>query len=232
MRGNHPAGAHRAGQPGSIPAPAGEPSSGCPSCRATRVYPRACGGTIQRVPIVPGNPGLSPRLRGNHPAGAHRAGQPGSIPAPAGEPSSGCPSCRATRVYPRACGGTIQRVPIVPGNPGLSPRLRGNHPAGAHRAGQPGSIPAPAGEPSSGCPSCRATRVYPRACGEPSSGCPSCRATRVYPRACGGTIQRVPIVPGNPGLSPRLRGNHPAGAHRAGQPGSIPAPAGEPAPPP
>ena len=50
----------------------------------------------------------------------------GSIPAPAGEPYPDKPACQPGRVYPRACGGTRPRPPVIHLALGLSPRLRGN----------------------------------------------------------------------------------------------------------
>ncbi len=71
------------------------------------------------------------------------------------------------------------------------------------------SIPAPAGEP---CPFHRRRMIV-----------------KVYPRACGGTATSAAAAQLDSGLSPRLRGNHGRPAVRARRPGSIPAPAGEPA---
>ena len=88
VRGN-PCGCWRtASSRRSIPAGAGEPDSRfCqPACHA--VYPRGCGGTrplsVQIGPAL----GLSPRVRGNLHHGRAQGGQPRSIPAGAGEPSS------------------------------------------------------------------------------------------------------------------------------------------------
>ena len=92
----------------------------------SRVYPRACGGTVERFgserddtglsPRVRGNPfllsstgianGLSPRVRGNHERQLHAEIQHGSIPARAGEPDRLRYRHSRARVYPRACGGT------------------------------------------------------------------------------------------------------------------------------
>ena len=94
---------------------------------------------------------------------------------------------------------------------GLSPRLRGNHNARFSNAPVYGSIPAPAGEPF-GCRLCRLK--WP-----------------VYPRACGGTGGDHLALVEDGGLSPRLRGNHETADEALDRFGSIPAPAGEPAPP-
>ena len=193
--------------------------------------------------------GLSPRRRGNRHSRPRRAPTSGSIPALAGEP---CPKRRAAgphRVYPRAGGGTAWHgsphrfdkvYPRAGGGtftalvPGLSPRRRGNQ-LGTGSAGiNPRRLSSWGLSPRRrGNPSRQAQRVYPRA--------PARRRgnrggkDRVYPRAGGGT--------GEPGLSPRRRGNrHDAGMRgglrglsprRRGNPrslppiGSIPAQAGD-----
>ena len=208
LRGNrhHPQAAHH--RHGSIPAPAGEPSRRPPGPAGSRVYPRACGGTLPTTSLTRGSRGLSPRLRGNQLIGFVHSHHAGSIPAPAGEPlgprSTGTPS----RVYPRACGGTEVQLITPRAGQGLSPRLRGNHVLCRDIQVLQGSIPAPAGEPESG---------HHRD-----------HLPRVYPRACGGTDSeefRFGLVTG---LSPRLRGNRGAAPDVPKSTGSIPAPAGEP----
>ena len=147
LRGNRinspkPGGAHR-----SIPAPAGEPNLLQYRLSRQAVYPRACGGT-DGVGVPTFMPqGLSPRLRGNlQRESALRFGC-GSIPAPAGEPSTTSTIRLGETVYPRACGGTLAKATGVLLVRGLSPRLRGNlvNEAGEFRWYR--SIPAPAGEP-------------------------------------------------------------------------------------
>ena len=73
---------------GSIPAPAGEPETCCTFRTRASVYPRACGGTPPGYRAESMANGLSPRLRGNQPLGELRPALCGSIPAPAGEPTS------------------------------------------------------------------------------------------------------------------------------------------------
>ena len=105
---------------GSIPARAGEPA------HRWAVYPRACGGTrvngVESVNIA----GLSPRVRGNLGFTALEADLDGSIPARAGEPPLKQRSPEASRVYPRACGGTGIDLENISVEVGLSPRVRGN----------------------------------------------------------------------------------------------------------
>ena len=74
---------------GSIPACAGEPSTRAWGPTVPRVYPRVCGGTLLPLPLVISCSGLSPRVRGNPGRLAGWPGMPGSIPACAGEPSTG-----------------------------------------------------------------------------------------------------------------------------------------------
>ena len=92
---------------GSIPAHAGEPVPAPPSCKGREVYPRACGGTRADGWIVLSCSGLSPRMRGNLGEGRGVYVEEGSIPAHAGEPAIASPSLTRCRVYPRACGGTL-----------------------------------------------------------------------------------------------------------------------------
>ena len=91
--------------------------------------------------------GLSPRVRGNRDHKAEPVPCTGSIPACAGEPRSPNRARQGNKVYPRVCGGTVvfEATPLP--EPGLSPRVRGNHRANCYFAIFPGSIPSCAGEP-------------------------------------------------------------------------------------
>ena len=73
----------------SIPACAGEPPARIHCYRGWAVYPRVCGGTPATPSPRPMWQGLSPRVRGNLPHRDDRRGGSGSIPACAGEPTSG-----------------------------------------------------------------------------------------------------------------------------------------------
>ena len=192
----------------SIPASAGEPRGAWSRKRWRGVYPRECGGT--RVPDPTGDlpKGLSPRVRGNPPARWKRGDALGSIPASAGEPATLCDASSTRRVYPRECGGTHLHALAVPGDRGLSPRVRGN--PWQRSAGSPRSrsIPASAGEPRD--PGGRGGRQ------------------RVYPRECGGTRTKIEDDSHGQGLSPRVRGNPPAVRGHMASLRSIPASAGEP----
>ncbi len=208
VRGNHSTSAGMSSSIRSIPARAGEPTRRRRRGRPDRVYPRACGGTLQVAALTQQRGGLSPRVRGNL-VGRRRDGDDaGSIPARAGEPSHSGRLRRPAPVYPRACGGTIPQRSPSQASTGLSPRVRGNHPTAVAFAGQHRSIPARAGEPSS--------PVTPLA------------PTAVYPRACGGTM----LLDGDAfealGLSPRVRGNPGQRLCRPDRRRSIPARAGEP----
>ena len=172
---------------GSIPAPAGEPCQMAFLFGHVQVYPRACGGTIPARCWMMMGRGLSPRLRGNRPDATTDVDEPGSIPAPAGEPHHLDKICQIVWVYPRACGGTGVMDEVRGYLPGLSPRLRGNRRAIGESVGRLGSIPAPAGEP---------------ACSGTFRG-----GITVYPRACGGTDRTRATWEAAIGLSPRLRGN-------------------------
>ena len=147
MRGNHIAVVGRAGNSGPIPAYAGEPARKRSRAFTTRAYPRVCGGTPDSS--APGRRpwGLSPRMRGNPCVAHRRAASRGPIPAYAGEPStSPCPR-RATRAYPRVCGGTKRERRWCPRRLGLSPRMRGNPAIVVAEEPTMGPIPAYAGEP-------------------------------------------------------------------------------------
>ena len=192
----------------SIPAPAGEPRPSLRTRTCWGVYPRACGGTFSVLNTRDSGTGLSPRLRGNRHGPPQRQHTGGSIPAPAGEPTTLLGRLSQEWVYPRACGGTRPPCRRQPVRQGLSPRLRGNRLCGRQLVYLARSIPAPAGEPT-------------------ASPWPSCRG-RVYPRACGGTRPRSPWPDPPRGLSPRLRGNRHLTQKWMTFIGSIPAPAGEP----
>ena len=142
--------------------------------------------------------------------GSRSRGQ-GSIPACAGEPFGHDLRIGGFRVYPRVCGGTTSGRPKEKSTHGLSPRVRGNRSFDCQPRRGHGSIPACAGEPN----------ALRGAQGR----------TRVYPRVCGGTVVHVGVVFRAQGLSPRVRGNPVHMDRRRRAQRSIPACAGEPAPP-
>ena len=127
VRGNRNVDLPRTVGIGSIPACAGEPRTPGALASRSRVYPRVCGGTRCAAPSLVGLWGLSPRVRGNRNRHIVTYVAVGSIPACAGEPLRCGSRCRLARVYPRVCGGTIDRIPSMFGFLGLSPRVRGNH---------------------------------------------------------------------------------------------------------
>ena len=150
-------------------------------------------------------------MRGNHSKVPPLPSGSGSIPARAGEPYFQRPRRTSIRVYPRACGGTYAYGLPDSNLVGLSPRVRGNHRGYSRRSGYRRSIPARAGEPVLRSGRNLILMVYPRACG----GTPTSRSSR---------YQWL-------GLSPRVRGNRSGGGGGGAGRGSIPARAGEPAPP-
>ena len=193
---------------GSIPAPAGEPQCWTLDRRRTRVYPRACGGTMWATFDIGVATGLSPRLRGNRRLGKSMHSMRRSIPAPAGEPQKRAFRPAFAWVYPRACGGTSGvRRPTAAGC-GLSPRLRGNL--------------------ENLNPYCLCYRSIPAPAGEPYCQVRSMVQGKVYPRACGGTPNASTHSDAPAGLSPRLRGNPNMTPSDRQSRRSIPAPAGEP----
>ena len=171
----------------SIPACAGEPTAIYARTVVSKVYPRVCGGTVQRLDRKARKAGLSPRVRGNRGQARQSEGVARSIPACAGEPPAPAYPPPVSRVYPRVCGGTGCRFRKYLPYQGLSPRVRGNLSKSPATCRVPRSIPACAGEPAPATPANLVGGVYPRVCGgTPPPECPSC---------------------GRIGLSPRVRGN-------------------------
>ena len=172
------------------------------------VYPRAYGEANTSTTGIRQNRGLSPRLRGSHPALEHEGVGLGSIPAPTGKPVS-CPySDRLFQVYPRAYGEANIAMIVVVVVTGLSPRLRGSRRDPIWNGGVVRSIPAPTGKPCDGATAARGRRVYPRAYGEATS----------HPFFFSSVT----------GLSPRLRGSHVEAVPSGAVLRSIPAPTGKP----
>ena len=174
----------------SIPACAGEPRGGTIFTAYSGVYPRVCGGTVDLMTGANVIMGLSPRVRGNPDRIFETPALEGSIPACAGEPIKNLLHASNKPVYPRVCGGTVERN-IGNAKPnGLSPRVRGNPPAVFSAVFYRGSIPACAGEPE------MLLSVPYR--------------PPVYPRVCGGTKCHRSRRTFDDGLSPRVRGNRSA----------------------
>ena len=173
------------------------------------MYPRASGGTLPIAVAVPGYSGVSPRERGNRTSIRAGMARSGCIPARAGEPSAGRPTCDCEKVYPRASGGTGAMSTASDGSAGVSPRERGNPQPPPPVSPRPGCIPARAGEP------CRRSGLSFR--------------MRVYPRASGGTNSRRRFSARTVGVSPRERGNLVEELVVTRDRRCIPARAGEPA---
>ena len=109
VRGNHDYNPDAQSPAGSIPACAGEPRPPPGIAPGGGVYPRVCGGTYPDRDGGEGTKGLSPRVRGNRFAAGVGKRREGSIPACAGEPAGWNCEIRYGRVYPRVCGGTLER---------------------------------------------------------------------------------------------------------------------------
>ena len=196
---------------GSIPAHAGEPQHPSRPRSRSRVYPRACGGTV-----------------GAHLVSARRRG---SIPAHAGEPStpSAAPTIHAG-LSPRMRGNLMMWTTIPACRRGLSPLMRGNPTRALVAGGRVGSIPAHA---SGTCDLgearlLSAAGLSPRMRGNQLTVSQAPAESRVYPRACGGTGSEPRRLVTGRGLSPRMRGNRDTATRSPYTRGSIPAHAGEP----
>ena len=149
----------------AIPACAGEPPAPAAYPPAVEVYPRVCGGTPPLCLRPLRGAILSPRVRGNRIRAVQLTGVADSIPACAGEPHAAHRHRYRRRVYPRVCGGTARRVPLVISWSGLSPRVRGNRSAVTAAPACIWSIPACAGEPDASSSGTPPGEVYPRVCG-------------------------------------------------------------------
>ena len=154
------------------------------------------------------NWGVSPRERGNLGGESHPPLPLGCIPARAGEPRHLQLHVDGIWVYPRASGGTRERLDLRAKATGVSPRERGNRLLGHTHSEIAGCIPARAGEPQ-----------FPREWRVPEG---------VYPRASGGTVDIRDAVDLGKGVSPRERGNPELLEDDVVAIGCIPARAGEP----
>ena len=88
----------------SIPASAGQPILQDSMAAGLAVYPRECGAASLASRRDMAVSGLSPRVRGSPPVIVSIAGNIRSIPASAGQPSSGDRRRCSRAVYPRECG--------------------------------------------------------------------------------------------------------------------------------
>ncbi len=191
----------------SIPAGAGETITAVKSTSTCWVDPRGCGGDLPGALFQKGGGGRSPRVRGRPRAPAYRACRVGSIPAGAGETTSGAVDGLQLRVDPRGCGGDACIALMLETHPGRSPRVRGRHKPSRAYIDRWGSIPAGAGETARSTASTVIERVDPRGCGG------DCRTTWRPVWASG--------------RSPRVRGRRAGPPQGRGWIGSIPAGAGE-----
>ena len=209
VRGSPGAAQRRTRSPRSIPASAGQPSSRVAPGESGPVYPRECGaaGFPRRRRPVPS--GLSPRVRGSPCSLPFAAQRSGSIPASAGQPSTGVPPSWWCWVYPRECGAATGGQSRRSAAWGLSPRVRGSRILSADQQPRIRSIPASAGQPACRCRPVSVGWVYPRECG------------------AAGLLFRERMT--RQGLSPRVRGSPASGIGDSTATGSIPASAGQPA---
>ena len=153
--------------------------------------------------------GLSPHVRGNHPAVPVWRLDQRSIPACTGKPPVGAGGASCGGVYPRMYGETTAGARSPPAAEGLSPHVRGNRSPVAAPADRTRSIPACTGKPFH--------------CLSP----PVARA--VYPRMYGETVGLPEVDEDGGGLSPHVRGNRLSGARSYVARRSIPACTGKPA---
>ncbi len=171
-------------------------------------YPRGRGATGSYPETAPGQPGLSPRARGNPVLEGRGENRVGPIPAGAGQPRM-IPRARiCLRAYPRGRGATrLARNPLMPAR-GLSPRARGN--------------------PNISCPADATMGPIPAGAGQPAVSAYTPMAKTAYPRGRGATYHRMTVARPAKGLSPRARGN-PCQFHDHRTPlRPIPAGAGQP----
>ena len=132
----------------SIPAYAGDPLGSEYNLSPFAVYPRLRGGSDAASSSTRRIGGLSPPTRGILPDQIQTNPHFGSIPAYAGDPSSGLSLSLPTSVYPRLRGGSshFQRHARI--HIGLSPPTRGIQKRARHPLAYIRSIPAYAGDPS------------------------------------------------------------------------------------
>ena len=208
-----------------------------------------CGGTTHITAAPLRTTGLSPRVRGNHSRQPLGKRQEGSIPACAGEPSTGCFRADNHRVYPRVCGGTVnsgrinlrrqRSIPACAGEPApprpspidapVYPRVCGGTDSGGGGAfACPGLSPRVRGNPLPACCGEWRRRSIPACAGEPGRRCRKTARIWVYPRVCGGTLPARRDTLRKSGLSPRVRGNRGVATGDHAHARSIPACAGEP----
>ena len=129
----------------SIPACAGASRAGPHLVGSGGVYPRVCGGITAHLRAGHRRGGLSPRVRGHRPLQLDVAERLRSIPACAGASTHALPGCSASGVYPRVCGGIIDRLKVRYRVGGLSPRVRGHRKETTKSLTKQRSIPACAG---------------------------------------------------------------------------------------
>ena len=131
---------------GTIPACAGQSSSGVPHNRYGRDHPRVCGAKREesRQQEVAGGP--SPRVRGKGASAGVRSEYVGTIPACAGQSVWRLTLQTLLRDHPRVCGAKFRPSSFAASCTGPSPRVRGKARWRAAKTLRPGTIPACAGQ--------------------------------------------------------------------------------------
>ena len=191
---------------GIIPACAGNTGCGCACSARSRDHPRMCGEHSRAAEAGETMPGSSPHVRGTPAAEGHGSGQPGIIPACAGNTWSRPSSRRTAGDHPRMCGEhTGDQYDCKPGK-GSSPHVRGTLIGRGRGAAAAGIIPACAGN----------TRNYrSRSC-----------SRRDHPRMCGEHDHRRLLSWSISGSSPHVRGTPGSPNRRTSRARIIPACAG------
>ena len=233
----------------SIPAHAGEPTSGIGWCPAAGVYPRPRGGATGRKIVFWFCWGLSPPTRGSRSPASSFAFRSRVYPRPRGGAGYGAATGRVGGGLSPPTRGSLRylcvfkqihgSIPAHAGEPRVRDRFRdGDRVYPRPRGGAPptkamprlrmGLSPPTRGSLQSGIKRQHLVRSIPAHAGEPSSEPGICLLTKVYPRPRGGAVIPRPMLRQAMGLSPPTRGSPNQRIADMAQERSIPAHAGEP----
>ena len=207
VRGTRLPGVPRIEARGIIPACAGNTPQPRQDRRAIRDHPRVCGEHQLLSSDQTRVEGSSPRVRGTRTARTETGGDPGIIPACAGNTTSATHQAPSGGDHPRVCGEHRTGVGSPSRTWGSSPRVRGTQFGGCHGELALGIIPACAGNTSIIVPRHTTTGDHPRVCGEHSvlsfivwflvGSSPRVRGTRHAQRADGHGVGIIPACAGN-----------------------------------